>query len=123
MAHFKPNKLAVYRIPSPPIPWTRNTADFDHLDFRRDPKCWGVLVLAAMGLTHQTIANTLGIELGQVAYRLRRFNRNLPPDRRISGYNYRNGISPYSQMVIQKVGHQVKKMLIPVVNEAEAHDI
>lgn len=92
------------------------------VNFRRDPRDWGVPFLAAFGLTAKAIAASQGMTEGMVRYRLTKLNRGLPAERRISAVNYRNGTSAVARMVIARVGNQVRQLVAPVVSAALSAD-
>lgn len=115
-----PQQLVPYRIPPPPDTFSHRVQNMRLVDFRCDPKDWGVPFLAAFGMNRDVIAQQTGLSKNQVAYRLSKLNRGRPLHERISAKNYRNGSSPVAQMVIDQVGCRVKTLLAPVVSRAIA---
>jgi hypothetical protein len=114
--------LAPVKVPPPPDRYEHSR----YLNFRGDPRDWGVPFLAMFGFSNKVIARQQNLTEGQVSYRLRKLNAGRPPEQRICAWNYRNGTSPVAQLAIQAIGRKVKAMLAPAISHriaAETHVI
>ena len=89
-----------------------------YVNLLSDPRDYHVMLLASMGMSYACISYNTGLSVGQIAYRLRMANGDMPEHKKINAYNYRNGISESSRAVITLASKKVASIINPELRKA-----
>ena len=105
-----------WELPAPPDKFEHN----GFVNLLSDPDDYHVVILAAVGMNYSVISRQTGLSHGQISYRLSKANKHRKPADKINAYNYRNGISPSSQAVIELASRRVSRLVNPELRKSLA---
>lgn len=96
-------QLKEWHLPKAPDRYTQQDSD-RHVALLAKQDDFETVMLASMGISAKAITKRNGYSVGQVYYRLKKAGVKIQ--------DYRNGTSPFAQMVVEQIGRKAAQQVI-----------